>query len=547
MPILDANLEILKKELNLNTKELSDLLFDYGLEVEEIDEKNNSIKIDITANRLELLSTFSLLEHLKYFLGKKENKFPEVKESNLKVFVDKKNKRKTLAFILKNVKVDENRLKDAINFQEKIHISLFRKRKKAALGLYDLDKIKGNIFFKAMEPEKIKFVPLNENREIKGKELLNIKKGQEYGYLLENYEKDGYWPVFVDEEEKILSVPPIINSNDVGNVNVNTKNIFIELSGDDLEYLKKHLPFLIKVFHSIFEGEIYSVEVIFDNFSIKTIDLIEKNELKDFSFVKRYFDLNLNEKDVKNLLKKVAYIEENEKLFLPWYRYDLYTEQDIAEDLVIAYGINKLDFKEPNLFTVGEFDINEEKKEYLKELLIGLGFLEIIGEFLTSNKKLAFFEENKDIKLLNSTDENFDTVRTTLKISLLEFLQNNNMYPYPQKVFEIGKVYSNKLKRETTNLAFAWSQNKITYNEAKQILIYLLERMGINKEKLEFKESNKPYFIEGRQAEVFLEDKKIAEIGEVNPELLLKFNLDIPTIMGEVFNIFELREVKNLN
>ncbi|MEO2154311.1 MAG: hypothetical protein ABGW69_00715, partial [Nanoarchaeota archaeon] len=90
-------------------------------------------------------------------------------------------------------------------------------------------------------------------------------------------------------------------------------------------------------------------------------------------------------------------------------------------------------------------------------------------------------------------------------------------------------------KKERTNLAFAWSQNKITFNEAKQVLLYLLERIGINKEKIKFKEANKSYLIKGRQAEVFIDNKKIAEIGEINPELLLKFNIEIPTIIGEMY------------
>jgi phenylalanyl-tRNA synthetase beta chain len=120
-------------------------------------------------------------------------------------------------------------------------------------------------------------------------------------------------------------------------------------------------------------------------------------------------------------------------------------------------------------------------------------------------------------------------------ISLIEFLSSNVNYPYPQKVFEIGKVYDLEEKEEKTNLAFAWSQNKITFNEAKQIIIYLLERIGVNKEKIKFKESNKSYLIKGRQAEVFIDNKKIAEIGEINPELLLKFNIEIPTIIGEIY------------
>ena len=534
MPILNAKLSYLKERLNLNEKELNDLLFDYGLEVEELDKDNDVIKIDVTPNRLELLSTYSLAEHLEFFLERKENKFPEIKDSNFKVFVDEKNKRKTVAFILKNVKIDENRLNEAIEFQEKIHTSLFRKRKRAALGIYDLDKIKGNVYFKALKPSEVSFIPLNEEKAITGFELLETKKGKEFGKLLAEYQKEGYWPVFVDESGQILSVPPIINSNDVGNVTVDSKNLFIELSGDDLDYLKKHLPFLIKIFHSIFEGDIVNVEVIYKDEKVETKELIQKKKVKDFNFNPNdYLELNLNEDETKKYLKRVGYIEEND-LFIPWYRYDIYTAQDIAEDLIIGYGINKISADLPNLFTIGKELDKNKLFNFLKELMVGLGFLENIGEFLTSNKKLRIFgKENKDILIENSSDENFDTVRTTLLISILEFLSNNVNYPYPQKVFEIGKYYDLKSKKEEYSLAFAWSQNKITFNEAKQILTYVLDRLGVKN--YEFRESNNPYFIDGRQAEIFLEGKKIAEIGEVYPKVLLEFNIEIPTIMGEIY------------
>ena len=536
MPKLKANLKKIKEELNLTTKEIEEILFNYGIEVEEVNENENYIELDIVPSRLELFSTDSLIEHLKYFLNIKKAKFPEIEESNLKVFIDEKNKRKSLSFILEDIKINEEKLKEIIEFQEKIHTSLFRKRKKAAIGVYDLDKIKGNIYFKALNPKEIRFVPLKEDKEVVGKELLNTEKGKEFGYLLEKYGKEGYWPVFLDEENKVLSVPPIINSNDAGNVSINTKNVWIEISGDDLDYLKKHLPFLIKIFHSILKGKIKSVSHVFEKEIIKTKDLIKKEEVNENNFNwKLYTKKNLNWEEVKELLQRMAYIEEDNKLFKPWYRFDLHTEQDIIEDLIIALGINNLKASLPQLFTIGEVSKYNEKLEKLKMLLIGLGFLEQIGEILTHSNKLKELNLKQELKIKNSQDENFDTVRPSLLPSFLDLLSNNTLNPYPQKVFEIGEVVKNK--KTEINLGFVWSENKITFNEARQIIDYLLKSLDID---YELKESNEKRFIEGRQAYIYVNGKKVGEIGEINPDILLKWKIEMPTIFGEIYlnNLF---------
>ncbi len=531
MPILKANLEKIKKTLNISQLELEKLLFDYGLEIEEINEKENYIEIDIVPSRLELFSTESLIEHLEYYLERKEPFFPIIEESNLKVFIDKNNKRKSLSFILENVEIDEEKIEEAIELQEKIHTSIFRKRKKAAIGLYDLDKIKGNIYFKAVKPEEVEFIPLKEEKKVKGKELLLTKKGKEFGYLLEKYEKEGYWPVFVDENGEVLSVPPIINSNNAGNINIKTKNIWIEVSGDDLKYLKSHLPFLMKVFHSILKGKIKSVKHIFEenNQIIDTIQLISRKKVKNLNW-EGYIKKKLSWNDVKRLLKRMGYIEENNELYLPWYRFDIKTEQDIIEDLIISYGVNRLQHSLPQLFTIGEFVEYQEKIEKIKTLMIGLGFLEQIGEILTHSRKLKILGLKQDVKIINAQDENLNTVRPSLLPSFLDLLSHNTLYSYPQKIFEIGEVVKNK--KTELNLGFVWSENKITFNEAKQIIDYLLRSLDIN---YELKESDENKFIKGRQAFIFVNDEKVGEIGEINPEILLKWKIEMPTIFGELY------------
>ena len=59
-----------------------------------------------------------------------------------------------------------------------------------------------------------------------GSDVLEAYK--DYAYLLEGKKK---YPVFIDSAGKILSMPPIINSEETGRVTEKTKDVFIECSG----------------------------------------------------------------------------------------------------------------------------------------------------------------------------------------------------------------------------------------------------------------------------------------------------------------------------
>ena len=51
-----------------------------------------------------------------------------------------------------------------------------------------------------------------------------------------------------DAKNKILSMPPIINSHDLGKITENTKEAFIECSGSDFQILQKTLNIIVTMF-----------------------------------------------------------------------------------------------------------------------------------------------------------------------------------------------------------------------------------------------------------------------------------------------------------
>jgi hypothetical protein len=67
----------------------------------------------------------------------------------------KKSRPYTVCCIVKNLKLNDNKIKEIIDIQEKLHITIGRKRKKLAIGIYPRDKIKMPITFTSKKPEEI--------------------------------------------------------------------------------------------------------------------------------------------------------------------------------------------------------------------------------------------------------------------------------------------------------------------------------------------------------------------------------------------------------
>ncbi|GAI54851.1 unnamed protein product, partial [marine sediment metagenome] len=139
----------------------------------------------------------------------------------------------TACAIVQSLRLNDEKIKEIIEIQEKLHLTIGRKRKKLAIGIYPLEEIELPITYKALEPDKINFIPLDSSREMSGLEILQKHPaGQDYAHLLAGKER---FPIFIDANKQILSMPPIINSQLVGKITEKTRDIFIECSGFDLE------------------------------------------------------------------------------------------------------------------------------------------------------------------------------------------------------------------------------------------------------------------------------------------------------------------------
>ncbi|MEK6948081.1 MAG: phenylalanine--tRNA ligase subunit beta [Nanoarchaeota archaeon] len=546
MVILETEHKQLNKILGrkLEIKELEEILFSLGYELENVE--GDKLRIDITAERPDLLSTYGLGRLLRSYLGNKNEEI-KINKSNYKLNVKQPAKEwtNTAAAVVKGLKLDDQKIREIIRVQEKIGSTFLRNRKKGAIGIYPLEKIKFPITFTAEKPEQIKFRPLEYNKEINGREILEKHPtGMKYKHLLERWEK---YPLFKDSNNKILSMPPIINSHELGRVDERTTEVFVEVSGKDIQTIRMALNVMVSALAGI-GGKIYSVEIDNGN-KIITPEFKGEKRTIEVGYVNKILGTSLKTNEVKKLLEKMNHkvVKTNTDsliLIVDPLRSDIWHDIDIADDIARTYGFNNLELRMKNVESVGETTRSVKVKDEISKLLTGLGYQECFTLMLTNNEtqfEKMNIKEPGYVKLGTTVEQGINMMRQWLLPELMKSLENNRSAEYPQKLFEISHttVIDNTKDvgcKDILKLSIVNCHANANFTEMKQVLDYLFNALGI---KYELTEVEHETFIKGRNAKIKVENEHVGNFGEINPKVLENFGIEMPCTGLEI-NLSEL-------
>lgn len=522
-----------EKEIGKLDESMMEKIALFGTPVEKLDE--NVLEIEIFPNRPDLLGYHGFKRSFLSFLGSKVGMkvYPLKKpEKNYEVKVDssvKDVRPYTACAIVRNLNFDDTKIKEIIEIQEKLHSTVGRGRKKIAIGIYPLEKIELPITFKALEPDKIKFQPLESPREMSGLEILQKHPtGKEYAHLLTGKMK---FPVFVDKNETILSMPPIINSEKTGRVTNETKDLFVECSGFDFEILKKCLNIIVTNLAEM-GGEVYQMKIkdqvtpSFDSESMKI----------SIDYVNKLLGLNLKEKDLKQCLEKMGYNYKSGVVEIPSWRVDVLHEVDLIEDVGIAYGYENFEPEIPRTSTIGSESKKGVIKRKISELLVGLNLSEVSSYHLSrkDDQILNMNLSEKDAKSLigiDSSKTDYNIMRPNLMSPLIRIISENSDSEYPQKIFETGRVFYFKNKEIVEEEGLSVLVAPGNFTDLRQIIDYLFYNLS-----LEFKieECECSPFVEGRAGKIIFEGNEIGYIGEVHPKILKNWKIKVPISLFEI-------------
>jgi phenylalanyl-tRNA synthetase beta chain len=171
--------------------------------------------------------------------------------------------------------------------------------------------------------------------------------------------------------------------------------------------------------------------------------------------------------------------------------------------------------------------------------LAGLNMLEASSYYI-SNKDIQLKRMGLDVKdsveIANSKSEEYSMMRYTLLANLMQILKENTHNEYPQKLFETGYVFKIDEKEETgvkeiCNIAVVLCNSDADYTKIRQVADYLFNSLGL---KYNIKETNDSSFIKGRAGKIIIEGKEIGVLGEISPQLIENFEVEMPVVGMEL-------------
>jgi len=254
----------------------------------------------------------------------------------------------------------------------------------------------------------------------------------------------------------------------------------------------------------------------------------------DINYINKLLGLELKEIDAKKLFERMGYGYKNGIVLIPAYRADIIHQSDLAEDVAIAYGYENFEDTIPKVATIAEEDKFEIFKNKISDLLVGLEFLEVSTYNLTNeeNQNMKMNTKYDLVHLKNSVSSDYGVLRLWIIPSIIEVLSNNKHHEYPQKIFGVGRIFKKNNKEETgieeqDCVAAAIASENADYTDIRQIVDYILHSLDLN---YEVKEAKHESFIEGRMARAVIKGKDIAYFGELNPNVLENWDLEMPVV-----------------
>ncbi len=524
--------------------ELEDLLFLLKVEVESW--KGDIIELEINPDRQDMISVEGIARALKGFM-EIETGIPKYKinppQVSVKVHSSVKEVRPYIATaILRGVENSDELLKSYMHMQEKLTSTFGKHRINASIGLYVLKDIKFPVIYTTEEPKRIQFVPLGMDKIMNGKQILQSHpKGQEFGHIIKDYER---WPLLKDSAGKILSLPPIINSNDVGQVTPNVHDIFVEVTGTRKEVVQYTLNiFVANLLERRGIGE--AVRIEYPDTTEITPDFTTKKWELSVQYVNEVTGLNLSPREIEIALQKMRFNAKKKNVRLidvevPAFRMDILHPIDLVEDVAIGYGFDNIEPEMPQTFTEGKVLKITKLQERIKDIMIGAGFQEIMSYIMTNNKILNEYmcTNNQIVEVANPKSQDYSALRDRILPIIMEFLAKNVHEEYPQKIFEVGDVVvideeAETRTRNVPRLAAAIAENKVNFTNIKTITENLFQTLGITDD-IKYKPAEHPSFIPGRVAEIFYKNESIGYIGEIHPEVLTNFQIIMPVAAFEI-------------
>eukprot|EP01063_Lacrimia_lanifica_P024350 TRINITY_DN32275_c0_g1_i1.p2 TRINITY_DN32275_c0_g1~~TRINITY_DN32275_c0_g1_i1.p2 ORF type:complete len:637 (+),score=321.11 TRINITY_DN32275_c0_g1_i1:62-1912(+) len=600
MPIVQCSSRTLFKRLGrtFTEAEFTDLCFAFGIELDDVTSEkemylreakenvNKEIlatksdeevyKIELPANRYDLLCVEGLTTALLVFMEKMKTPQYKITAPKLKMTVDKSIlpiRPYVVCAVLRNVQFTEENYKSFIDLQEKLHHNIARKRTLVSVGTHDLDTVSAPFSYEGTPKQDIDFLPLAHagRGNLQGPKITeyyaNDKHIGQYVPLISG--GDAFPVVYgnVDGKKTTMSLPPIINSEH-SKITLNTKNVFIEATAKDFLKANIVLNMIVTAF-SEYCGDQFSVEAVEVEYPEKLPWLADKTIVTP-NFDHRQFDLTVEYinksigidigcEEICLLLEKMllsASPSEDKKSItvqVPCTRADILHNCDVMEDVAIAYGYKNIlkSCQPPKTLSYGKQQPREALRTLMRMELASAGYTEMMTFSLCTHDEACknlnreegqgkFYADGL-VTLGKPCPVEFEICRPSLLPGTMKTLAHSKGQPQPLQLYEVTDVVvrdpAHRLgAKNLTRVCAVRAEGKTAgFSEVHGLFEFTMARLEI-KPKSE-KNPNGYYwqagtgddaFYPGWQVDLFCFNTKIGSMGIIHPKCLKAFGIPFP-------------------
>ena len=441
-------------------------------------------------------------------------------------------------------------LAQLVQTQEKLADIFGRKRRTVSIGLYRLPQIVFPVTYTLVKPDEVRFTPLGVEEKMSPREILAVHpKGLEYGPILAGHDR---LPLLTDEEGQVLSFPPIINSREIGEVRVGDPELFVEVTGTDLLMVLLTLN-ILAVNLADRGATIEAVEVVYPyatelGKTVRTPFNFQKARSIPIKTIEDALGVPLGAERIRQALLAYGYEASASKdrvsisVKIPPYRNDLMHPLDVVEDVAISRGYGEFAPIMPSQFTVGSLSRLEEVSDRIRDMMVGIGFQEIISNIMASRQelidrmRLAGSDRDRIVEVENVMTQAYSCLRQWITPSLLRVEAASTRAFYPHRLFEVGEVAVPDATEETGTrtlmvLGALIAHANANFSEAHSCLDLLLFYL------------DRPYtlepishrsFLDGRAGRIVSNGRAVGLIGELHPEVLEHWQVSMPSVVFEL-------------
>jgi phenylalanyl-tRNA synthetase beta chain len=225
---------------------------------------------------------------------------------------------------------------------------------------------------------------------------------------------------------------------------------------------------------------------------------------------------------------------------VPQYRTDILHAVDIIEDVAIGYGFDRIVPTMPSTMTAGRLRPLTRQKNKARDLMVGLGYQEILSYIMTSPLTLndKMLRSDALVETGNPKSRDYSVLRNSLLPIVLDFVSQNQHVDLPHYIFEVGDIVKPDEAKETrtqqvTSVCGLKTDVKVNLTTMMNEIGFLLRGMGLEG-RFEYQSGEDSSFIDGRCGIIAIDNESIGIFGEISPEVLSNFEMGTPVIAFEI-------------